>query len=363
MLISQRFVLIFLSKSGANNIENLVAKSVAFAYSFSKETFCCMRKVDSQRKRRVERVKKLVGVLGLGLLLLLAACNGESNNADSEEKEGIVVATTGQIADAVKIIGGEHLQVTNLMGPGVDPHLYKATQSDVSKLDKAEVIFYNGLHLEGQMQDIFNKMAEQKTVTAVAEGIEVSKLLDDEEDSTLHDPHVWFDIELWKEVVETIGDTLVDEYPEHKEDFEANKEAYLVELDKLNQYAKKRIEEIPAEQRILVTAHDAFNYFGKSQGFEVTGLQGLSTESEYGVKDVQNMVSFLVQNNIKAIFVESSVSDKALQAVIEGAKEKGIDVTIGGELFSDAMGAEGTEEGTYIGMYKHNVDTIVNALR
>ena len=161
MLTSQRFVLIFLSKSGANNLENLVAKFIAFAYSFSKETFCCIRKVDSQRKRRVERVKKLVGVLGLGLLLLLAACNGESNNADSEEKEGIVVATTGQIADAVKIIGGEHLQVTNLMGPGVDPHLYKATQSDVSKLDKAEVIFYNGLHLEGQMQDIFNKMAVQ----------------------------------------------------------------------------------------------------------------------------------------------------------------------------------------------------------
>ena len=306
-------------------------------------------------------LKKLVGVLGLSLVL--AACGGENTDTGSEEKEGIVVATTGQIADTVKIIGGEHLQVTNLMGPGVDPHLYKATQSDVNKLDEAEVIFYNGLHLEGQMQDIFNQMAEQKTVLAVAEGLDENKLLADEEDSSLNDPHVWFDIELWKEVANTIGDTLVEEYPEHTEDFEANEQALLAELDELDQYAKDRIEEIPASQRILVTAHDAFNYFGESQGFEVTGLQGLSTESEYGVKDVQNMVSFLVENEIKAIFVESSVSDKALQAVIEGAEEQGANIIIGGELFSDAMGAEETEEGTYIGMYKHNVDTIVDALK
>ena len=307
-------------------------------------------------------MKKLLGVLLLSFLLL-AACSGDGNETGSDEKKGIVVATTGQIADAVKIIGGDHLQVTNLMGPGVDPHLYKATQSDVKKLDKAEVIIYNGLHLEGQMQDIFDKMAKQKTVVAVGEKLDKRKLLADEGDSALHDPHVWFDIELWKEVVDQIGDTLVKEYPEHKEDFEANEKALLADLDELIQYSKKRIEEIPASQRILVTAHDAFNYFGESQGFEVKGLQGLSTESEYGVKDVQNMVSFLVDNNIKAIFVESSVSDKALKAVIEGAKEKGANVTIGGELFSDAMGAEGTEEGTYIGMYKHNVDTIVDALK
>lgn len=306
-------------------------------------------------------MKKLISVLVLSFVL--AACGDSVNEKGSGEKEGIVVATTGQIADAVRIIGGDHIQVTNLMGPGVDPHLYKATQSDVTKLDKAEVIFYNGLHLEGQMQDIFDKMAKQKKVVAVGETLDKSKLLADEEDASLHDPHVWFDIELWKEVVKTIGDTLVEEYPEHKEDFEANEKELLEDLDELLAYTKNRISEIPPSQRILVTAHDAFNYFGESQGFEVTGLQGLSTESEYGVKDVQNMVSFLVENKIKAIFVESSVSDKALQAVIEGAKEKGADVTIGGELFSDAMGAEGTEEGTYIGMYKHNVDTIVDALK
>ncbi|WP_431030394.1 metal ABC transporter solute-binding protein, Zn/Mn family [Lysinibacillus sp. LZ02] len=306
-------------------------------------------------------MKRFLGVLGLSLLL--AACSGEEEGSKSDEKEGIVVATTGQIGDAIKIISGEHLQVTTLMGPGVDPHLYKATQSDLTKLDGAEVIFYNGLHLEGQMQDIFDQMAEEKTVLAVAEQLDENTLLADEENATLHDPHIWFDIDLWTEVVDVIGNTLVEEYPEYKEDFETNEKAYLAQLGELKEYATGRIEEVPASQRILVTAHDAFNYFGESQGFDVRGLQGLSTDSEYGVKDVQNMVDYLVENNIKAIFVESSVSDKAMKAVIEGAKEKGHDIVIGGELFSDAMGAEGTEEGTYLGMYKHNVDIIVDSLK
>ena len=274
-----------------------------------------------------------------------------------------VVATTGQIADAVKIISGDKLTVETLMGPGVDPHLYKATQSDMTKLNEAEVIFYNGLHLEGQLQDIFDQMSKEKTVFAAAEVLKEEHLLEDAEDSTLHDPHVWFDITLWKEVVDHIGDTLVEEYPEHKELFETNEKEYLAQLDELVEFAEERVAEIPADQRILVTAHDAFNYFGDSLGFDVSGLQGLSTEAEYGVKDVENMVNYLVDNNIKAIFVESSVSDKAMKAVIEGAKEKGHEVVIGGELFSDAMGAEGTEEGTYIGMYKHNINSIVDALK
>lgn len=297
------------------------------------------------------------------LTLMLAACNEETSTNEGAEKERNVVATTGQIADAVKIIGGENLTVTTLMGPGVDPHLYKATQGDMTKLDNAEVIFYNGLHLEGQLQDIFDQMSEEKTVFAAAEVLEQSKLLADAEDNSLNDPHVWFDIMLWKEVVDGIGDTLVEEYPEYKEVFEKNEETYLAQLDELSAFAKQRAAEIPEEQRIIVTAHDAFNYFGESLGFEVSGLQGLSTEAEYGVKDVENMVKYLVDNNIKAIFVESSVSDKAMQAVIEGAKEKGHDVTIGGELFSDAMGAEGTKEGTYIGMYEHNINTIVDSLK
>lgn len=306
-------------------------------------------------------MKKWIGLAAL--TLMLAACNEDEAKTEGADKEGNVVATTGQIADAVKVISGEKLNVTTLMGPGVDPHLYKATQGDMTTLENAEVIFYNGLHLEGQLQDIFDQMGKDKTVFAAAEVLKGEQLLVDEEDDSLNDPHVWFDIMLWKEVVDGIGDTLVEEYPEHKKDFEKNEKEYLAQLDELATYAKERVAEIPQEQRILVTAHDAFNYFGESLGFDVSGLQGLSTESEYGVKDVEDMVMYLVENNIKAIFVESSVSDKAMNAVIEGAKEKGHTVVIGGELFSDAMGAEGTEEGTYLGMYKHNINTIVDSLK
>lgn len=301
--------------------------------------------------------------LMLGILassLLFAACSTDNSSSDDEKT---VVATTGQIADAVKAIVGDEIEVQTLMGPGVDPHLYKATQSDVAKLDNAEMIFYNGLNLEGQLDDIFEQMREDKTVVAAAEILDESKLLDDEENSGLFDPHVWFDITLWSEVVDGIGDALVEEYPEHKELFEKNEKEYLSNIDELKTYVDERVSELSSSQRHLVTAHDAFNYFGSSLDFTVSGLQGLSTEAEYGVKDVENMVDYLVKNKIKAIFVESSVSDKAMKAVIEGAKEKKHTVEIGGELFSDAMGAEGTKEGTYIGMYKHNVDTIVDALK
>lgn len=307
----------------------------------------------------VIEMKRFLGVVML--MMFLVGCSAE--NDATGKKEGVVVATTGHIADVIKEIGGDHLTVSALMGPGVDPHLYKATQSDLSKLEKAEVIFYNGLQLEGQMLDIFEQMSKDKTVLAVGDKLDKTKLLDSEDEGLLHDPHIWFNIDLWKQVVDAVAKTLAEEYPEFKDDFKANETAYLKKLDELQSYANKRISEIPDKQRILVTAHDAFNYFGESQGFEVRGLQGLSTEAEYGVKDVQEMVDFLVDNKIKAIFVESSVSDKAMKAVIEGAKQKGHDVAIGGELFSDAMGAEGTEEGTYVGMYQHNIDTIVDALK
>ncbi|MFJ7646716.1 metal ABC transporter solute-binding protein, Zn/Mn family [Lysinibacillus sp. NPDC097279] len=304
-------------------------------------------------------MKRLLGVIVL--MMLLFGCSAEKN--ETGKREGNVVATTGHIADVIKEIGGGHLTVTALMGPGVDPHLYKATQSDLSKLENAEVIFYNGLQLEGQMLDIFDQMSKDKTVLAVGDKLDKDKLLDSEDEGLLHDPHIWFNIDLWKQVVDAVTETLVKEYPEYKDDFQANETAFLKKLDELQTYAQERIKEIPEKQRILVTAHDAFNYFGESQGFEVRGLQGLSTEAEYGVKDVQEMVDFLVEHKIKAIFVESSVSDKAMKAVIEGAKQKGHDIVVGGELFSDAMGAEGTKEGTYVGMYEHNIDTIVDALK
>lgn len=306
-------------------------------------------------------MKKWLHILMLAVVIL-AGCSSQKNVSIKNGKP-VVVATTGQIADAIQRIGGDHVQVIALMGPGVDPHLYKATQSDLSKLHDAQMIFYNGLHLEGQMLSIFDQMANDKTVVAVGEQIGEARLLTDEEGATPYDPHIWFDITIWKEVVGVISDALTQKYPEHTEDFNANEKAFSQELDQLQQYATERVDEIPETQRILVTAHDAFNYFGKSLGFEVRGLQGLSTDSEYGVKDVQQMVDFLVKHQIKAIYIESSVSDKAMNAVIEGAKQKGHTVIIGGELFSDAMGAEGMDEGTYIGMYRHNIDTIVDSLK
>ena len=295
-------------------------------------------------------------------VVLLVGCN-DKNNEKAEADKPLVVTTTGQVADAVKWIAGDHVEVKSLMGPGVDPHLYKATQGDLQVLEDADIIFYNGLELEGKMSDIFEKMKKEKSVVAIGEAVPKEKILHDEAHPELFDPHIWFDIEVWKIAAQEITKTLTKEFSANKGQFEENENKFFQELDALNEWTKERINEIPKEQRVLVTAHDAFNYFGESNGMEVRGLQGLSTDAEYGLKDIQNIVNFLVEQNIKAVFIESSVSDKAMNAVIEGAKEKGHTIQIGGELYSDAMGAEGTEEGTYIGMYKHNVNTIVDSLK
>lgn len=294
--------------------------------------------------------------------VLLVGC-GNNNAGGSGEEKPLVVTTTGQIADAVKIIAGDSVEVKSLMGPGVDPHLYKATQGDLQVLEDADIIFYNGLALEGKMSDIFEKMQKAKSVVAIGEVVPKDRILNDEAHPELFDPHIWFDIEVWKLATHEITKSLTEEFSTDGDQFAENERKFFEELDELNGWTKERISEIPEEQRVLVTAHDAFNYFGESNGMEVRGLQGLSTDAEYGLKDIQNIVNFLVEQNIKAVFIESSVSDKAMNAVIEGAKEKGHTIQIGGELYSDAMGAEGTEEGTYIGMYKHNVNTIVDSLK
>lgn len=294
--------------------------------------------------------------------VLLVGC-GNNNAGGSGEEKPLVVTTTGQIADAVRIIAGDSVEVKSLMGPGVDPHLYKATQGDLQVLEDADIIFYNGLALEGKMSDIFEKMQKDKSVVAIGEVVPKDRILNDEAHPELFDPHIWFDIEVWKLATHEITKSLTEEFSTDGDQFVENERKFFEELDELNGWTKERISEIPEEQRVLVTAHDAFNYFGESNGMEVRGLQGLSTDAEYGLKDIQNIVNFLVEQNIKAVFIESSVSDKAMNAVIEGAKEKGRTLQIGGELYSDAMGAEGTEEGTYIGMYKHNVNTIVDSLK
>jgi len=272
-----------------------------------------------------------------------------------------VTVTTGMVGDLVRNIGGEHVQVTTLMGAGVDPHLYKASEGDISKLSGAHAIFYNGLHLEGRMGDIFVKMASQKPTVPVAERIAHEKLLTDQQGA--EDPHIWFDVSLWISAAEVVRDKLIEIDPAHKGEYEKNAATYLNELQELHQYAKDQVAQIPKEQRVMITAHDAFNYFGRAYDIEVMGLQGISTVSEYGLADVRKLVDLLVSRKIKAVFVESSVPKASIEALVQGAKAKGHTVVIGGELFSDAMGAAGTPEGTYVGMVRHNVDIIVRALK
>lgn len=307
--------------------------------------------------------KHLIISMGFILVGLLGCATQDEEAVNTAEEPIKVVTTIAQIADAVENIGGEHVDVTSLMGPGVDPHLYSAVQGDIQTLDQAEIIFYSGLHLEGQMEGIFEQMEQDKTTTPVSENIPEDELLSDPESPTITDPHVWFDISMWSYSVEAVRNDLIAMDPENKETYSQNAAEYLAELAELDAYAKERFEEIPEESRVLVTAHDAFNYFGKAYGFEVVGLQGLSTESDYSVNDVQQIINLLIERNVKGVFVESSVSDRSINAVVEGAKEAGHDVSIGGELYSDAMGEAGTEEGTYIGMFKHNIDTIVDALK
>ena len=295
------------------------------------------------------------------LALLFGAC---SNNNDSKsDSKPNIVATTGMIADLVRNIGKDSVQVTALMGPGVDPHLYKATQGDLGRLQAADVIFYNGLHLEGKMGEIFEKLEQIKTVVPVAEAVDSSKLLQDPVYQGNFDPHIWFDVALWASTMDRIVETLSEVDPESKAFYEANARAYRQELQELHDWVAAEIQKIPAEKRTLITAHDAFNYFGEAYGIEVRGLQGISTLSEFGLKDRVDLVNFIVERGIKAVFVETSVSEKNIESIVEGTRQRGHDLVIGGNLYSDAMGEAGTPEGTYVGMVRANVQTIVEGLK
>ncbi|WP_274363555.1 metal ABC transporter solute-binding protein, Zn/Mn family [Paenibacillus thermotolerans] len=299
------------------------------------------------------------------MAVVMSACGRqEASTGVSAGGKVKATATIGMITDLVRNVGGEHVEVSGIMKAGVDPHLYKASEGDIHKLDTADIIFYNGLHLEGKMVEILEKMAKDKPTVAVSKNIPPSRLLaGDPEQGTGHDPHIWFNVQHWMSAVETIRDELVKLDPSHADTYKNNAEQYLKKLKELDAYTKEQIASIPAGQRVLVTAHDAFGYFGEAYSIKVMGLQGISTASEAGTKDVTELRDYLVDNKIKAVFIESSVPRKAIDAVIQGAKEKGHTIVIGGELFSDAMGEEGTEEGTYIGMVRHNVDTIVKALK
>ncbi|MGM0585227.1 MAG: metal ABC transporter solute-binding protein, Zn/Mn family [Pseudomonadota bacterium] len=273
-----------------------------------------------------------------------------------------VVATTGMIADAARRIGGERVEVRALMGPGVDPHAFRQTRSDIAAMLGADLVLRHGLFLEAQMEDFLDRLAERANVVAVAEALPRERLLPYASYAGQFDPHVWMDPELWAGVVLRVRDALIAERPGGEADFRANAEAHLAELRALSDYARNVLATVPEASRVLVTAHDAFNYFGAAFDFEVAGIQGISTQSEAGLARVEELVEMLVARDIRAVFVESSVSERNVRALIEGAAARGHEVVVGGSLYSDAMGEPGTYEGTYPGMIDHNVTTIARAL-
>lgn len=270
-------------------------------------------------------------------------------------------ATVGMVADIVREVAGDRAKVTNIIGSGVDPHVYSPTRSDVAVLLKSDIIFYSGLLLEGQMTDILAKISLKRPVYAVTELLSDDYLLRDAQTGH-HDPHVWMDVQGWSKAVEVVSNAFAEFDPAGAAGYRKNADAYLSRLERLDEYARTAINSIPENQRVLLTAHDAFNYMGRAYGIEVKGIQGISTESEAGLKDINRLVDLLVNRRIPAVFVETSVSDKNVKALIEGAAARGHRVIIGGSLFSDAMGPPGTYEGTYEGMIDHNITVIAMAL-
>lgn len=291
------------------------------------------------------------------VLLGCLSCMPQEKRPAASQKP-YILATTGMIADMLRHIVGDYATVEALMNPGVDPHLYKASQGDLRKIMDADYLFYNGLHLEGKLAGIFAKQERVKPVIPIGDGL--PNLIQLNENT--YDPHIWFDVQLWKAAtaVATLELSRLDR--DNASHYQANARRYQQQLDSLDQWVRAQVSTIPEPRRVLITAHDAFSYFGRAYGVEVKGLQGISTLSEFGLRDVSDLVAYIVAHQIPAVFVESSVSDRSLKAVLAGVRERGGDVRIGGNLYSDAMGKAGTPEGTYIGMVKHNVRTIVEAL-
>ncbi len=300
------------------------------------------------------------GFLALsGFAVICAVLAGTARAENAPLK---VVATTGMIADAARQIGGDLVEVQALMGPGIDPHAYRQTRSDIVAMTNADLVLWNGFYLEAQMEDFLLELAQEQPVVAVAEAVPENLLIGSEDYEGRYDPHLWMNPDLWARVVLNIRDAMIEARPEDAQTFTANADAYLEELRALSRYAAGVLASVPVESRVLLSAHDAFNYFGNAYGFEVVGIQGISTESEAGLQRIAELVDMLVERDIRAVFVETTVADRNIRALIEGAAAEGHEVVIGGELFSDAMGEPGTYEGTYIGMIDHNATTIARAL-
>ena len=272
------------------------------------------------------------------------------------------ITTVGMVADVVRNVGGDRVEVTQIMGSGVDPHLYKSTSDDVRTILAGDIVFYAGLMLEGKMSDTLIKVSRSKPVYAITEEIDESNLLEPEDFEGHFDPHVWMDVEAWSNCVDAVAKALSSFDNQNAANYQSNATAYRDQLKQLHEYGQKSIGTIPESSRVLITSHDAFNYFGRAYGLDVQGVQGISTESESGLQRINKLVDTLVEQDIKAVFVESSVPRKNIEALVDGARSRQQDVKIGGELFSDAMGEDGTYEGTYIGMLDHNITTVTRAL-
>lgn len=297
----------------------------------------------------------------LGTMLAVAALAVGLNGMAAAEPLRIV-ATTSMIGDSAQRVAGDRAEVVALMGPGVDPHAYRQTRSDIANVVGSDLVLWHGLYLEAQMEEFFLDLGARMPVVAVGEGVSEDQLLSHDDYAGRYDPHVWMDPDLWPQVVVTIRDALIEIDPEGETVYRANAEEYLQSISDLADYAQSVLGSIPEDQRVLISAHDAFNYFGNAFDFDVVGIQGISTEAEAGLRRIEDLVSLLVENEISAVFVESSVSDRNIRALIEGAAARGHEVAIGGQLFSDAMGQPGTYEGSYIGMIDHNATTITRAL-
>jgi manganese/zinc/iron transport system substrate-binding protein len=307
-------------------------------------------------------IKWCVWTVIWAVFMFFSACQSGTNEKSKTSGKLRIVCTTGMIADVVENIVKDSAEVVALMGSGVDPHLYKATQGDLTKLNEADVIIYNGLHLEGKMSDVLEKLKTKKLVLTMAEGVSVKDLRLIDTLNRVYDPHIWFDVRLWTSAVTFVSSQLALKYPAHASYYAENTSSYVRKMKTMYEKTKARLENIPKAERILVTSHDAFGYFGKAYDIEVIGLQGISTVADFGLKDVSNLVRLIIDKKIKAVFIESSVSPKSIEAVVEGCKARGHDVRIGGKLFSDAMGEKNTFEGTYLGMVQTNVEVIGRAL-
>jgi manganese/zinc/iron transport system substrate-binding protein len=297
----------------------------------------------------------------LAALAVAVACGGGS----PEEADGPlrVVATTTIVGDLARTIGGDDIELDTLMGAGVDPHLYKPSAGDVRAMAAAELIVYNGLHLEGKMTEVLEEMGTRGVETvAVAECVDPANLLSIPGYDTMHDPHVWFDVELWQKAAACLRDTLARVDPEHADAYQVRGDALIADLAELDAWVHDRLATLPEERRVLVTAHDAFSYFGRAYGVEVRGLLGVSTAAEAGTADVQNLAEFIAGRSLPAVFVESSVPPRFIEALTEAVAARGREVSIGGSLYSDALGTPGGNAETYIGTVRENVDTIVGAL-